>query len=293
MNCKHNDDGSGNGNVDYGNVGDGCNGGNDRKHDTAGNCPAGETAYSQGFALAYDTLMREDFSYPRYADYIENVFEKHGNPPEPIIADLGCGTGSLCVELAVRGYDVIGIDKSSHMLAEAREKAIDAGFTDILFLEQDICAFELYGTVGALVSTIDCVNYITDKRRLRRLFKLAGNYLAPRGMFIFDVNTVYKLSKDIGANIFYEITDDICYLWKNSYNSVNKTSVFDLTLFVKEKDGFWQRFDEIHRQRAYTQKDIENAISGTGLEITGVYNFLNQTRPTNKAKKLSYILIKC
>ena len=254
--------------------------------------PAGRTLYGRGLAPAYDSLMREDFSYERYADYIEKIFNKYGTPPESLIADLGCGTGSLCVELAAKGYDVIGIDNSSYMLAEAREKAINAGFADILFLEQDICAFELYGTVGALVSTIDSINYITDKRRLHRLFKLAGNYLSSGGLFIFDLNTEYKLSKDIGNNIFYEISDDLCYLWQNCYNGVGKTSVFDLTLFSKEQDGRWRRFDEIHKQRAYAIKDIEYALRGTGLEIIGVYGFLSFSRPLKKAKKISYILKK-
>jgi len=248
--------------------------------------------YGADFARAYDALMRGDYSYPRYADYIERVFETYGRPRDSLIADLGCGAGSLCAEMAGRGYDVIGIDNSPQMLAVARQKAVESGFADILFLEQDIDNFELYGTVGAFISTIDCVNYITDKRRLRRMFKLAGNYLPPGGLFIFDVNTAHKLSKIIGDGVFYEITDDFCYIWTNAYNGASKTSVFDLTFFTREADGRWRRHDELHRQRAYSAEDFAAAARGSGLEIQGVYSFLGFEKPLPNADKIVYVMVK-
>jgi SAM-dependent methyltransferase len=258
-------------------------------------CPDGKninSAYGNAFAAAYDALMGGDYSHSRYADYIEDAFARHGAPPEPIIADLGCGTGSLCIELSKRGYDVIGIDKSPQMLSEAIGKAADQGVRNVLFVEQEIDSFELFGSVGAFVSTIDSVNYITDKRRLRRMFRLVDNYLAPGGMFIFDVNTSYKLSKIVGDKLFYEISDDVCYLWKSAYNGANAISYFDLTFFIREKSGGWNRFDETHRQRAYDLNDIETAIRGTSLSVAGVYEFLGFRRPTKKAAKANYILIK-
>ena len=269
----------------------------EQSHNINGTAPpacgaTGNTAYGDGFALAYDALMREDYSYSRYADYINSVFEKYGNLPEPIIADLGCGTGSLCVELAARGFDVIGIDNSPQMLNEARQKASDKGFPEILYLEQELDEIELFGSVGAFVSTVDSLNYITDKRRLKRMFKLIDNYLAPGGLFIFDVNTEHKLAEVIGNKFFYEITDSICYLWRNSYNRSNKTSEFDLTLFMRGAGGQWQRSDEIHTQRAYSRKEFQEAARGTGLDIQGVYKFLSFRSPAGKDNKISYVIKK-
>ena len=254
--------------------------------------PTRKTTYGGGLALAYDALMREDYSYPRYADYIAGLFYKYGPPPEPIIADLGCGTGSMCAELAARGYDVIGIDNSPQMLAEARRKAADRGDSNILFLEQELDAIDLYGTVGAFVSTIDSVNYLTDKRRLRRLFKLVSNYLQPGGLFVFDVNTEYKMQDIIGNGVFYEITDDICYLWKSNYVKSDRVSTFDLTFFIRGAGGGWDRFDEIHRQRAYSLGDFQEAARGTGLEFTGLFNFLSYRKPSDHAAKINYVLQK-
>ena len=254
--------------------------------------PTGRRTYGESLAYVYDALMREDYSYARYAAYIEAIFKKYGAPPDTTIADLGCGTGSMCLELAANGYDVIGIDNSPYMLAEARDKAISGGMAEILFLEQDIGDFELSGAVGAFISTIDSINYITDKRRLRRLFRLADHYLLPGGLFIFDINTVYKLSKVIGNGFFYEISDDLCYLWNSSYNGATGVSACDLTFFASGGGGGWRRFDERHIQRAYTRDDIAAALSGTGFTIMGAYDFLDFKRPSGTAKKINFILKK-
>ena len=248
--------------------------------------------YGEGFARVYDALMHNDYSYTAYADYIETAFSRFGAPKDLLVADLGCGTGSMCVELAKRGYDMIGIDNSPQMLTEAREKTNGRGAPDILFLEQEIYDFELYGTVGAFISTIDCINYITDKRRLNRLFKLVDNYLTAGGLFIFDINTEYKLAEVIGNGLFYEVSDELCYLWQNSYSNGNKTSASDLTFFVRERSGLWQRFDETHRQRAYAYVDIETAIRNTHLKIIGNFKFLSFERPDNTTEKCNFILIK-
>lgn len=87
--------------------------------------------------------------------------------------DLACGTGSLSIELAARGYDMIAADLSDEMLNEAREKAEAAG-QKILFLEQDMRSFELYGTVDSILCTCDSINYLLEPRRSAPGFPSGG-----------------------------------------------------------------------------------------------------------------------
>ncbi|NLV37499.1 MAG: class I SAM-dependent methyltransferase, partial [Clostridiaceae bacterium] len=152
----------------------------------------GVIAIYRDFAFLYDRLMW-DVDYIGWADYVEGMFERSKVNPR-LIADLGCGTGSFCLEMAKRGYEMIGIDQSVEMLNCAKQKTLDAG-ADILYLNQDMTSFELYGTVDAITCLMDSVNYVTYKNDLKRLFRLVNNYLNPDGLFLFDINSPYKFEQ--------------------------------------------------------------------------------------------------
>lgn len=153
----------------------------------------------QGFAEVYDRLT-QDIEYEKWADFLESAFLKFGDKPR-LVLELGCGTGSLAIEMAKRGYDMIGLDLSVDMLSRAAEKSRDQG-VDILFINQDMRDFELYGTVDAVICMLDSINYITDKTDLDRVFQLVHMYLNPGGLFIFDINSEYKLSHILGRISF-------------------------------------------------------------------------------------------
>ena len=140
-----------------------------------------------GFAEVYDQFM-ENVPYEKWRDLIVAELKKEGIE-DGLILDLGCGTGTLTRMLAQAGYDMIGVDGSQEMLMEAREKTEDTG---ILYLCQDMREFELYGTVRAIVSTCDTMNYLLTPEDFIRTLRLANNYLDPGGVFIFDLNTLYK-----------------------------------------------------------------------------------------------------
>lgn len=227
-----------------------------------------------------------DVDYVKWADYIENIFKFNGLKPS-LILDLGCGTGSFCMEMSQRGYDMIGLDISSDMLSCAKEKALDKGL-DILFLNQDMTAFELYGTVDAIVCLIDSLNYITDKRDVKKVFSLVRNYLNPGGLLIFDINTVHKLENVLGGNVFYDVSDDTAYIWENGYDKKRKLCRFDLTFFIKDGD-FYKRHDEIHYERAYSISELEELIADSGLSLINTYGDLSLKKPGLKCERIFFV----
>ena len=163
-------------------------------------------------AKVYDRL--QDVDYEAFADYYEAVFRRFGCKPE-LVLDLGCGTGSVTLPLARRGYDMIGLDSSVDMLEAAMEKARDEG-RDILFLNQDMTAFELYGTVGAMVCALDGVNYLTGDGQVEEMLSLLHCYLDPGGLLIFDINTQYKFREVLGGRTFVYDEEDVYCVWSLS-----------------------------------------------------------------------------
>lgn len=238
------------------------------------------------FAYLYDNLICQD--YEKWADYIEKIFEINKIKPK-LVLDLGCGTGSITNILSKRGYDMIGIDISCDMLNVARDKMIKEE-RDVLYLCQDIRNFELYGTVDAILCTLDVLNYITDEKELEKVFLLAKNYLNNGGIFIFDINTRYKFENVLSNNTFVTDENGVFYTWENEYKNDLSTQYF--SFFKEEPNGQYSRFDEIHVQRAYDLEKLCDLLKSCGFSVTGIYDVLTFEKPRLDCEK-AVIVSKC
>ncbi len=244
-----------------------------------------DTSYGD-FAYIYD-MLTDDVQYKQRADYIHQLATTHlGKSPE-LLCDLGCGTGTICSLLQDKGYDCIGIDNSENMLNVASAKNTDG---NILFLNQDICSFELYGTVDVFISMLDTLNYITNPEDLLRLFMLVNNYLNPGGIFIFDVNTRHKFENILGNNTFVFEKDNVFYTWDNYYEG--ELLEFHLDFFVGDDSGKYTRFSEEHCQRYYSHDYISYCAEKSSLCIEAVYGDLGFTKPADDEERIFYILKK-
>ena len=237
----------------------------------------------QSLSTVYDRLNSE-VPYAAIADFYEAAFVRADIRPE-LVLDLGCGTGSMTMELARRGYDMIGVDNSSEMLSLADERKTAAGLDGILLLCQDMRAFELYGTVGAVVSTLDCVNYLTESGDLDKCFSLVHNYLDPGGLFIFDVNTPYKFRHVFGDRA-YLLEDDACFCaWQNDFDEGTGLCRFDLSVFREEVDGRYTRADETQTERCYSRAELTAALTRAGFDKVAFYGDLSFSAPDKTAER--------
>jgi len=238
------------------------------------------------FAEVYDIFM-DNVPYQNWADDIRKILTKF-DINEGLILELGCGTGSLTQELAKSGYDMIGVDNSGEMLDIAMEKR-ESSNLDILYLCQDMREFELYGTVRAVISICDSINYILEKEELLEVFKLVNNYLDPGGIFLFDLNTIYKYENLLADNSFSENREDSSFIWDNYYDADTKINEYELTLFVKEKDSLYRKYEEMHYQRAYSVDEIQSMIESAGMEFVGVFEAFTQEEPKNHSERIYFI----
>lgn len=238
------------------------------------------------FAYVYDALTN-DVEYEKRTAFVEGLFLKHlENKPE-LICDLGCGTGTVCTILEKKGYDCIGIDSSESMLSVAQKKNCD---NKVLYLNQDITDFELYGTVDVFLCMLDTLNYITEPKDIEKVFKLVHNYLNPAGLFIFDVNTLYKFETVLSANTFVYEADDIFYTWENYFE--DSLLDFELNFFVKENEkNNYKRFSEHHTQRYYSQDFICDMAKKYNFEVKSICGDLDDRSPNVNDERM-YIVLK-
>lgn len=243
----------------------------------------GNIAYSD-FAYVYDKLMY-DVNYKEWADFIENIFKTYNLKPS-LFLDLACGTGSFTIEMAKRGYDMIGIDISTDMLNCAKQKSVD--LKNILYLNQDMVNFELYGTVDIIVSLMDSVNYILHKKDVKKLLKNVHNYLNVGGLFIFDINTPFKFKNILKNNVFYDVSDEITYIWQNNFDTKTNICEFDLTIFTKE-NNMYNRTDEVHLERCYEINDLKKMIKESGLRLLNIYGDLKLSKAPLDAQRVFFV----
>ena len=239
------------------------------------------------FAKVYDTFM-DNVPYEEWAEYLAELLQEY-DIEDGLVLDLGCGTGSLTEILATKGYDMIGADGSAEMLEIAMEKKAQSGH-DILYLLQDMREFELYGTVRAVVSVCDCVNYITDEKELEQVFRLVNNYLDPEGIFIFDFNTKYKYKEILGEQTIAEDREDCSFIWDNYYYEDESMNEYELTLFIKEQDSnLYRKYQEMHYQKAYTLDAMRELIEWSGLEFVTAYDAYTRKAPTETSERICVV----
>lgn len=239
------------------------------------------------FAAVYDTFM-DNIPYEEWGTYLKELLKKY-EIEDGLVLDLGCGTGTMTEILAEAGYDMIGVDNAEDMLEIAMEKKVESGH-DILYLLQDMREFELYGTVKAVVSICDSVNYITEEEDLLEVFRLVNNYLDPKGMFIFDFNTEYKYREILGDCTIAENRDACSFIWDNYYYEEEQINEYELSLFIQEEDSdLYRKYEETHFQKAYTYETMRRLIEESGLEFVTAYDAFTHDAPTEKSERIYMI----
>lgn len=183
---------------------------------------------------------------------------------------------------------MIGIDLSTDMLQIAREHE-KPGDESILYLQQDMRDFELYGTVAAVVSICDSMNYITDAKDLLKVFRLVNNYLDIGGVFVFDMNTVHYYRDVLKDNNIVDNREDCSLIWENSYDGRSRTNCFELTMFVKNEDDSYSKFEETHYQKAYTIENVIDMLDRAGLETVKCYRAFTKVKGGENDERVYFV----
>ena len=246
-------------------------------------------AYS-ALAVYYDALT-DDVPYGEWADYAERIFARLGLSPK-LILDLACGTGSLSLCMAQRGYEMIGVDLSPDMLAAASEKAYAlAPEQRPIFLCQDMAHLDLYGTVDAALCCLDSINYITDEAALASAFSRVSLFLNPGGVFLFDVNTESKL-KRLDRQAFVRDTEEVYCVWQAFYNTRSRLCRYVFDLFEHGENGLYERFREEHRERAYPVDKLSALLCRAGLTTIGIYAAFSEKSPAKDEERIFFVACK-
>lgn len=241
----------------------------------------------ENFSQVYDELM-DDVPYDQWCSFVRRILASQGID-EGLMADLGCGTGKMTERMAEAGFDMIGIDSSVDMLQIACDRSRSMAEPP-LYLLQDMREFELYGTVRAVISVCDSVNYITGPEDLVRVFRLVNNYLDPGGIFIFDFNTEHKYRDMIGEDIIAEDREEVSFIWYNEYDETSRLNLIDLSIFVREENDLFRKYREQHVQRGYRLSEMRSLIEESGLVFLAAYDDYTMTPASEESGRVVFVV---
>lgn len=238
------------------------------------------------FARYYDELTA-NIDYKKRAEYFHAIIRKFKTTKENILLDLACGTGSISEEMARLDYDVIGVDYSEEMLGMAIEKKFDSGLP-IQYLCQDMRSIDMFGTVDVTICALDSINHLGSLDDVRKVFQRVSLFAEPDGLFIFDVNTLYKHRKILADNTFTYETENVYCVWENSLNRSTDEVKMNLEFFERLENGLYSRSTDSFSEKAYSEDALEKLLAETGFELLAKYGDDSFYSPAEDTQRIVY-----
>lgn len=243
----------------------------------------------EALAGVYDALTK-DVQYQKRADYLEKLFKRSRIPVHTVL-DLACGTGEMTAVLTERGYELIAVDGSPDMLARAREKAAGLSGEPPVFINQEMTALDLYGTVDAAVCCLDSLNYLTSGKDVQKAFQRLHLFISPGGVLIFDVNSAEKLAA-LDGQVFLDETEDVYCVWRTEYEKRSRLCRYWVDLFTRRPDGAWTRSGEEHVQKAYTVDELRGWLMDAGFTRVRTYGDCRMAAPRPNEQRIYFTAVR-
>jgi ubiquinone/menaquinone biosynthesis C-methylase UbiE len=232
----------------------------------------------------YDMLM-DDVDYSNWCSFIEEILNIYGCKPQNIL-DTACGTGNITIPMALKGYNLLGVDISEEMLTIAESKARSKKL-NIKFVKQNMTELVLNKSFDTVLCMCDGVNYIVEEEALFKYFKTIHNVINAEGVFIFDISSRYKLSNILGDNTLFQEKDDFCYIWENSYYKEKELLEMRLNFFIPKQD-MYKRVEEYHIQRAYSEEFLIKLLAEAGFKNIRSFDDMKLKKPNSKSERIFF-----
>ena len=249
-------------------------------------------AYGRYLSEVYDKL-NSDVNPEEWASFCEKCFEQFAKTQVKHVCEIACGTGSVAVCLAKKGYKVTASDLSEDMLCFADGKAYENGCRNIIFAKQDMRSFTAANKAGAVICLLDSVNCLLSPKDVKSCFESAYNILVDGGVFVFDINSKYKFENVYSDNAYVLEDEGVLCAWQNFYDEKKKICDFYLDFFMENEDGLYERHEEHRRERMYTVKNIHTYLKDAGFSEAKTFSdFDFSFADENRDERVFFVAVK-
>jgi SAM-dependent methyltransferase len=250
------------------------------------------TVFGEGYAAAYDTLYH-DKDYAAECDLVASVFARHAERPVKRVLDLGCGTGGHAVLLAERGYQVVGVDRSTEMLERARRRGGSARFQ-----ESDIACLDLGETFDAVLVMFAVLGYLTDNASLQSALNSARRHLCEGGLLFADVwygpaVLVQRPSERVKV-IDTPSGGQVIRVASSQLETRRNVCTVDYHLWRLEAGKLTAEVRERHGMRYFFEPELQALLSAAGFELLRIGGFPNlEEDPSERTWNVALVARAC
>lgn len=244
------------------------------------------TVTYERLAYVYDYLMN-DVPYSKWLEFLKVQSDEFSSSKSLNVLDLACGTGELTVLLAENGFRVTGVDLSEDMLMVASEKAASAGVNISLF-HQDMSTLEDLGLFDIVTIFCDSLNYLSSPEEVQATFRSVYDHLEPNGLFLFDVHSPYKMNELFINKTFAFADEEVSYIWDCFPGDFPHSVEHELSIFVLNEEGKYERFNELHKQRTYDVEEYKSWLQEAGFSIQAITADFSNSAPNDKSERIFF-----
>lgn len=233
------------------------------------------------FAEVYDTLMT-DIPYDKYVEWIQSVAPATQYKQ---LLDIGCGTGTMAALLHEAGYDVVGVDLSEEMLAVAHER-LQAQNISIPLIAMSMSELEGFENLDVAIIPIDSINYVTEQEDVVETFARIYASLREGGQLLFDVHSLNYVNAYLEGAPFTYDDGEITYIWHTEEGDYEHSVYHQMTFFVRNEDGTFDRFDEEHFQRTFSIESYIAMLQQAGFQQIEITADFTPQLPNEESNRL-------
>ena len=232
------------------------------------------------FALFYDRLT-ENIDYEALADMYAGLLCGKGD-----VLDLACGTGSLSVPLAERGFNVTAADISQDMLTVAAAKS-----SEVSWLCLDMTELPFEEQFDGVICALDSINHLPDLQAIQQTFDGVYRSLKENGVFAADLNTPYKHREVLGNNAYTFDYDGLYCGWQNELDENDPLCRVDMYLdfFEENEDGDYTRYSDNVSEIAPSPEQIAEMLISSGFKSVEISEYITGKRLTDTSEKFTVI----
>jgi SAM-dependent methyltransferase len=216
---------------------------------------------------------------PNGEQYI-HLLRKH-HPHARTLLEIACGTGAHLAPL-VQHYDVTGLDISRTMLAYARMR-----LPQIVFHHQSMVGFKLDRTFDAIICPFDSINHLLGFGEWAQTFKAARQHLKPGGVFIFDINTEYRLQDLATLPAWAKRFGDNYVVMKVSKSERDAVD-WDIKVFEKIQTKKYRLHHEVIKERSFAHERVKKTLEGMFRRVRA-YDVAGWGRVKAASRRVYYV----